>query len=133
MTALYAVYCTVLVRLYGLLYGLLQVGLGFLALLACDDLTSASKDAPWHWAEVLALGFGLIIASFMCQLVGHARYEKYSAPPHLFHGFVAAPILEFVSLVFRLGGLKDTRVAVYATADKARESGTTLISKGDRN
>lgn len=46
---------------------------------------------------------GIIIGSFACQLVGHAWHEAFVAPPALAHGFLAAPPLEVLVLMERLG------------------------------
>jgi hypothetical protein len=48
-------------------------------------------------------GFGLMLAAFMCQLAGHALFEVFQAPPSLMHGFFAAPVLEWLALLGRLG------------------------------
>ena len=62
-------------------------------------------DAPlaaWSRWQRAMLGLGAVLGSFCAQLVGHARYEELHAPrPHLFHGFVAAPVLEWASALLR--------------------------------
>ena len=50
---------------------------------------------------LIAVGF--ILASFACQLIGHAIHEKFKASPNLMHGFIAAPVLEWRMLFYRLG------------------------------
>ena len=48
-------------------------------------------------------GFALMMLSFACQLAGHAYFEIFQAPPDLLHGFFAAPVLEWMSLLGRCG------------------------------
>lgn len=48
-------------------------------------------------------GFALMMGSFACQLAGHAYFEVFQAPPDLVHGFFAAPVLEWMSLLGRCG------------------------------
>lgn len=43
------------------------------------------------------VGGSCVIFSLLSQQIGHLIHEKYKAPISLFHGFVAAPFLEFMS------------------------------------
>ena len=68
------------------------------------------------------------------QILGHCMFEEFHSPPNLLHGFVAAPLLEFVSLVFRLGFLAELRVEVDREVEKIRadarhRESVTLLSK----
>ena len=124
--AAYAVYATALAGPLGGLFGLLQVAAAYGATaLHTALLTDGGGWAPW---EVVMLGVGLVLGSFMAQLAGHASSEAFIAPPHLFHGFVAAPILEWVGLAFRLGALPALRRDVLAEVATARGSAAALLS-----
>lgn len=46
-----------------------------------------------------------MLGSFTVQLTDHWLNEDLQAPPHLFHGFVGAPLYEYISLLLRLGVL----------------------------
>lgn len=61
------------------------------------------------WSQIFAsqstyaivASFILIIASFVCQLIGHRLYEKVQAAPNLWHGLWSAPFLEYSALIYR--------------------------------
>lgn len=72
---------------------------------------------PW---QILLVGLGIVLTSFAVQLYGHAKYEEFEAPPNLWHGFVAAPILEYTSFLFRLGALTEMKEMVMKEAEAAR-------------
>lgn len=51
----------------------------------------------WNiWYKLVVIPVSLIL-----QLLGHWIFEDYQAPPSLIHGFIAAPILEWLALVKR--------------------------------
>jgi hypothetical protein len=52
---------------------------------------------------VMLIGFGFWFMSFMLQLTGHAIFEEFEAPMLPWHGFVAAPILEWCCFCYRIG------------------------------
>lgn len=87
---------------------------------ALADTMAGAGAGP---SSVALAGLGIVLGSFAAQLCGHARWETFAAPPHLFHGFFAAPTLEYISLLFRLGCLPklgwDVRRAVERSRDKA--------------
>ena len=62
------------------------------------------KDYQLTRLDVSGIGLGVILFSFICQLIGHSYHEEFKVKPNLFHGFIAAPILESTSLVYRIGG-----------------------------
>ena len=109
----------------GLPFGLLQGASGYGAI-----AVHAGALVAWRWTtyEVAGLGFSLVIGSFLAQLAGHAASEAFVAPPHLFHGLVAAPLLEWVSLGFRLGALPVLRQEVGTEVAAARSAATALLS-----
>ena len=99
---------------YVVLVGLLASGAWLLRLALAGDFdvgeagSGAGEGAgvklePW---QILLVGVGAMLGSFICQLVGHARTERLIAKPHLFHGFVAAPALEWVSFLYRCGAIR---------------------------
>ena len=71
------------------------------------------------WKKIL-VDLGIVLGSFVMQILGHCMFEEFHSPPNLAHGFIAAPLLEFVSLVFRLGFLHDLRVEVDREVEKIR-------------
>uniref|UniRef100_A0A7S2GB48 Uncharacterized protein n=1 Tax=Florenciella parvula TaxID=236787 RepID=A0A7S2GB48_9STRA len=108
----YSAYSVALTEAYAVPYAGVIFALG----LGAWRLTTALNSN-----EIAGLaGAGIVLCSFAAQLVGHAKYELYAAPPHLFHGFVAAPVLEFMSLVLRLGLLPQLKRDVDAEVARAR-------------
>ena len=71
------------------------------------------------WKKIL-IDVGIVLGSFAMQILGHCMFEEFHSPPNLIHGFIAAPLLEFVSLVFRLGFLTELRVEVDREVEKIR-------------
>ena len=69
---------------------------------------------------IALIGLGIVLASFIFQLLGHAMFEEFMAPPSLMHGFIAAPVLEGMSLLFRLGFYPDLARTVYAKVEAVR-------------
>lgn len=108
---LFAAHRPLLASPYCLFVSLLATGAWFLREALARSLQ------PW---QVLLIGLGIILASFTVQLYGHAKYEEFEAPPNLWHGFVAAPILEYASLLFRLGALTEMKQGVMQEAEAAR-------------
>lgn len=76
--------------------------------------------APW-WAEPWAVGAGIVLGSLSCQLVGHALHEEFLAPPAPVHGFFAAPPLEWLSLLCRLGARPALLNGLEAAVDEVRQ------------
>jgi len=77
------------------------------------------------WVQI-GTSFGVILGSFMAQIAGHVMCEDYQAPPSLMHGFVAAPILETVSLMLRLGLLSSDDQDVWKEVDEIRHRAAQL-------
>jgi len=98
----YVVYLVLLTRL--VIFHLLPYIL-FLFGLACAawELRISAANSGFCVWEVAVAGVCLMLASFAFQLAGHWIHEVFNAPPSLMHGFVAAPVLEYVSLLWRLG------------------------------
>lgn len=57
--------------------------------------------------KMLLIGLAVILLSFCLQLIGHFSCELFIAKPDVWHGFVAAPILEWVSFLFRVNVLPE--------------------------
>ena len=70
-----------------------------LAMLAWEE----SQRFGWSPATTCAVALATILASFASQLVGHTWFEEFVAPPSLAHGLLAAPPLEYLCLLARLG------------------------------
>jgi hypothetical protein len=84
----------------GLLYGLLYIGsFVILQIFAVSFIAEAVNE--FQKIETVALGLLITLVSFMMQLIGHCLHENFATEPHLVHGFIAAPFLEFVSLLIR--------------------------------
>jgi hypothetical protein len=69
------------------------------------SLGIAAQYLQLHFSrEMLSVvGITVLLGSFILQLIGHALCEDLHAPPRLFHGFVAAPPLEHISLLLSCG------------------------------
>jgi hypothetical protein len=89
--------------------------------LAADMGADADQRMSWH---VTLIGLGIALASLLLQLVGHACSEQLQAKPLLKHGLVAAPPLEYVSLLHRLGLLSahGALVDAFEQAQRARRT-----------
>jgi hypothetical protein len=61
------------------------------------------------------------------QLLGHAVFEDLKAHPRIFHGFVAAPVLEHFSLMLKIGGFGDDLCG--HVANKVREMREDALTK----
>jgi hypothetical protein len=101
VTAAYTLYASIIIRpakfyfIYILVPGILA-----LSAVICEDYIS-TKFSTQKWL-VGAAGSAIILSSFAFQLMGHALHEELFAPPNIFHGFLAAPILEFQCFIFRM-------------------------------
>lgn len=124
MVVLFDTYALVLTRGVALPYAAMVGGFGVLAM-----MLSNTVHAYYHsHVYVILVGLGIMLCSFAAQLLGHRYFERFAAPPHLFHGFVAAPLLEYSSLLFRLGLLPGLCAEVAVEVQKARgEAGARLM------
>ena len=52
---------------------------------------------------LVLVSLGVVFVSFICLLVGHRMHEEFQAPPLFFHGFIAAPALEWITFLYRVG------------------------------
>jgi len=80
---------------------------------------------PWlgDYVMCLIVGFSLMLFAFICQLIGHAMHEVFQAPPNFLHGFFAAPVLEWFSLLLRLGLMPtENSRELWARVDALRQS-----------
>jgi hypothetical protein len=95
----YIVYTFIIIRpsAGAMLYSLLLAGLFMSSKFMSSLLLSYDSFSLW---KVVLLGVGIVLISFICQLIGHSIHEEHFAPPSLMHGFVAAPVLEFQWLLF---------------------------------
>ena len=102
VTLIYAAYALYLARFWAVPYLCL---VSLLAVLATELATTMLQNEESNQTSYIAplTGLGIVLGSFIAQLAGHAMFETFAAPPHLFHGFIAAPLLEFVSLLFSMG------------------------------
>ena len=126
--AAYCVYALALTRGIAMPYAAFVGGAGYGCWELSQWLCAAHGWAQW---QVTLLGLGTVLASFTFQLVGHALHEDFSAPPLLFHGFVAAPLLEYMSLVFRIGGLPTLRADVFRAVEKIRNASPDASSRAE--
>lgn len=115
VAALYALYAVVLTRGMAAPYAAIVIsGLAAGAWFLVDTTTSFDNR---YYAFI---GLGVVLVSFVLQLIGHAVHEEFNAQPLLKHGFVSAPVLEYVSFVFRLGWCPATYTVVATTVDRVR-------------
>ncbi|KAL6074435.1 hypothetical protein QOT17_004160 [Balamuthia mandrillaris] len=104
-------YCVLLTRpmfLYGLSYSVLVL----LPLAGAAWSLEQTLLYGWHhqhdpafghrWYFLTLVGFGMMMTSFTLQVIGHFCFEEFQAKPNLAHGFIAAPVLEYVSMWLRL-------------------------------
>lgn len=98
---LFAIYAMYLIRPVGgaMLYTIFIAVISYSAFELQSYIEISCNLTNWMQALV---GFGIILISFVCQLIGHSLHEEYTAPPRLTHGLFAAPILEIQSLILRL-------------------------------
>ena len=103
----------------GLLYGLLYIG-SFVTVQIFAVYSIAEAVNEFQKIETVALGLLIILVSFMMQLVGHCLHENFATEPHLVHGFIAAPFLEFISLLIRCKIINTYKVGstLYGLLDK---------------
>ena len=87
----------------GLVAGYVLV-VGLIAVCVHLTMHHSSTLKCWH---VVLIGISVVIGSFICQLIGHFYCEQFMASPDVWHGFVVAPILEWVSFLFRLNFLPE--------------------------
>lgn len=100
VTVIFSMYACVIIRP---LHFTALYTLGILVLAAVAFVFEAYLSSTYDlqkWA-IGAIGGGVVLASFVCQLLGHALYEDFTASPNLIHGFLAAPILEFQCFLYR--------------------------------
>lgn len=68
-----------------------------------------------------ASALGVSVGCLIAQVIGHKLNEPVMASPNLFHGFIAAVVLEWFSLVIRLGGASAIGLdGVWAEAARVR-------------
>ena len=115
--ATYAAYALLLTRGAALPYVGVIAGLCFAAWEVRGAILALADGSAY---SVALVGTGIVLTSFTAQLLGHALHERFQAPPLLMHGFVAAPVLEFVSLLFRLGALPELYAEVLAEVASVR-------------
>jgi uncharacterized membrane protein YGL010W len=116
LAGLYAAYAAWLAREKALPFLVSLAGLAVAASYTAAALGAAGL-ARW---EIALLGLGLVLGSFLLQLLGHWLFEEFNAKPSLLHGFVSAPILEGVVLLFRLGFYPALASDVFARAEALR-------------
>lgn len=88
---------------YAIVYVVILCAIG-LAAMGCLFIMETELD--YEIWEIFIVAGGIILFSFACQLIGHYRYEKYTAPTSLTNSLVAAPILEFQSFLYWFGYVK---------------------------
>jgi uncharacterized membrane protein YGL010W len=84
---------------YGIVFTLHFAILFFIGWKSSMFYESSAKDArfPLMWFSLCSILF-----CFICQLIGHQLFESRQAKPSLYHGFIAAPPLELLSLIMRV-------------------------------
>lgn len=104
LTGIYASYVLLLTKGYGVPYVIFVSALALSARtfrLWIDTYLDRTYVPP-------VVGICIVLLSFSSQLLGHRLHEEIIAAPNLFHGFVAAPVLEYMSLLLRIGILPET-------------------------
>lgn len=109
----YCLYSIVLTKGIAIPYGI------FILVIALGAL-ECTKRLDLEWYRSLGGGVGFILGSFFVQLLGHFFHEKFVAKPNIFHGFVAAPLMEYMSLLMRLNVLPRMRREIMGTVETMR-------------
>ena len=86
-----------------LTYMIFVILLTVLAFVCVDALESSPTNSIIN----CSIGFSIILGSFGVQLLGHWCFEYFNAKPDLWHGFVAAPVLEWISFLHRCGSMQE--------------------------
>ena len=60
-------------------------------------LQPSDFDTSFNQFLPYIVGFACMLFALVSQQIGHCLFEKYLPPMSLFHGFVAAPFLEFMA------------------------------------
>lgn len=80
-----------------------------------------SKHGSLERWLIASSALGIVFSSFALQLIGHWLHEVFNAPPSLMHGFISAPVLEYVSLMWRLGFDAEESSGVLRKVEEIRE------------
>ena len=115
-TSLLIMYAMYVVKDMSIPFMFIVIGLNYLVRVIDEGYFMQDEGSTNKLLTALAICLG----SFFVQIAGHIVFEDYQAPPSLMHGFVAAPVLETVSLQFRLGCFKERRKEVYDEVDAVR-------------
>lgn len=134
ITVIFAMYASVIIRplLFTAIYILGILILSLTAFYLEAYLSSSSTYELKKWV-IAVIGGGIVLTSFMFQLLGHALYEELVAPPNLIHGFLAAPILEFQCFLYRWD-MGNTTTEYLSITDEVKQGREFLImSKRKKN
>jgi hypothetical protein len=104
VAAIFALYAIILVRELSVLFLLILGALLYAAQLSTNVFPGLGSRA--------LVASGIILGSFILQIIGHNLHEDYQAPPSLNYGFVAAPVLKSVRLLFRLVNFKSQKSSI---------------------
>eukprot|EP01123_Difflugia_compressa_P004501 TRINITY_DN15931_c0_g1_i1.p1 TRINITY_DN15931_c0_g1~~TRINITY_DN15931_c0_g1_i1.p1 ORF type:complete len:137 (-),score=8.25 TRINITY_DN15931_c0_g1_i1:10-369(-) len=74
-------------------------GIGFAGYMFNSFMLSLGILLWWH---LLLIYLGYVILIFGLQLIGHWLHEDFESPIFPWHGFVAAPPLEYMALLHRI-------------------------------
>jgi hypothetical protein len=76
------------------LFGAICYSVIVLAIFCVGSILNLYLHSTLTTWTVAFVGVGIVLASFLLQLLGHYFHEEFFAPPSLMHGLVAAPSLE---------------------------------------
>ena len=108
LTLLFGAYAT---------YSIVLVGIAVMLMCFCWAVAWHGRRHEYRTADVKRMvrapPGSVVLFSFSAQLLGHYFFETIHAKPNLFHGFVAAPTLEYVSFLLRHGFMPRLRRGVF--------------------
>lgn len=98
---LYCILNLIIFRLHFIswLYSIIIISIGFLSYISYHFYLKPSQfDVNYKEGIPFIIGFSLMLLALISQEFGHLCFEKFLPPTSLYHGFIAAPFLEFMAL-----------------------------------
>lgn len=101
-------YCLLFIMIFrfniiSLLYSIIIIGIGLLTHYIYQQYLSPPHfDVNYKNGIPYIIGISTIIFALLSQQFAHCCCEKFTPPTSLYHGFIAAPFLEFMTLFILL-------------------------------
>ena len=97
------IYCSLFIVIFrgniiGWLYTIIIFAIGFLAYFIFESYLKPSYfDVKYNVGIPYIIGACCILFALLLQQLGHTIFERFLPPISLYHGFIAAPFLEFMT------------------------------------